>query len=63
LEPGSSQTVLTKSIPRILLADTIKFADKLNFKADRLNIFMLKKALKYLAAGKQSRTEPETVAA
>jgi hypothetical protein len=48
-----AQKVLNQTLPHILLTDTLQFPEKLNFTADRVNIFMVKKALLYLAAGKQ----------
>jgi hypothetical protein len=51
-----SQMVLNHTLPKILLADTIAFPDKLNFTADLINPRMVRKALRYLAAGNETVT-------
>jgi hypothetical protein len=52
----SAQTVLNESLLQILIADSWRFPDELQFTNDRIGVFMVKKALRYVAAGKLTRT-------
>ncbi len=52
----SAQTVLNESLVQILIADSWQFPDELQFTNDKIGVFMVKKALRYVAAGKLTRT-------
>ena len=52
----SAQTVLNESLPQILIADSWRFPDELKFTNDSISVFMVEKALRYVAAGKLTRT-------
>jgi hypothetical protein len=56
-----SQRVLGETLPKILLSDTSAFADKLNFTADLINPWMVRKALLYIKAGDEDITVTLTV--
>ena len=52
----SAQNVLNESLPQILIADSWQFPDELKFTNDTISVPMVKKALRYVAAGKLTRT-------